>query len=353
MFEKTTLGNTGIKVIGKLEDEKIIDIVNQVSTRLMTAFPDNNLSYLDIYKTLLDTPMYYASIPEGLSKANYYYKDSSIYFAQDSDLSEIDEYVMHECVHKLQERRDKKGNITRLGISEVNELSVKATALNEGAIQYIVTRAFNMPQKNVSVYGIEFSSKTEYYPIITNLITQLAFLLRRNILIDSTINGNEDFKIEIIDNIGESEYKTIEKNTNAILQAKRDIVNLQKLNMTDEEIEKVEENIGLIRELYFDTQNTIFTSYFDNLLKRIEDEQDILFVRKKLDEYRALIGRTHNYYYFDNYCTNLERKLRYKSQDIKNRTPLMVIKDNIFIKVLRKIKQSIFSNKGFKQSKKT
>ena len=73
MAENNTLGNTGIEVIEPLQDEKVIDIVNQVSTRIMTAFPDSNLSYLDIFKTLLDTPMYYARIPKGLSKANYYY----------------------------------------------------------------------------------------------------------------------------------------------------------------------------------------------------------------------------------------------------------------------------------------
>ena len=259
MFEKTTLGNTGIEVIDKLEDEKIIDIVSQVSTRLMVAYPNSNLSYLDIYKTLLDTPMYYAKIPVGLSKANYYYKDSSIYFAEDSDFSEIDEFVLHECVHKLQERKDKKGNITRLGVCEVNELSVKATALNEGAVQYITVNAFNMPEKIVNIYGISIPSKTEYYPIITNLVSQLAFLLGEDILIDSTINGNEEFKIEIIDSLGESQYHTIEKNLNNILQAKNDILKLQKENMSEEEIEKVEENILVIRELFFDTQNKLLS----------------------------------------------------------------------------------------------
>ena len=107
MSEKNTLGNTGIRVIDKIEDKKIIDIVNQVSTRIMTAFPDNKLNYLDIYKTLLDTPMYYARIPKGLSKANYYYKDSSIYFSTDASFDEIDEFFFHECVHRLQERKDK------------------------------------------------------------------------------------------------------------------------------------------------------------------------------------------------------------------------------------------------------
>ena len=203
---KNSLGNTGIEVIEPLEEEKIIDIVNQVSTRIMTAFPDNKLSYLDIYRTLLDTPMYYARIPKGLSKANYYYKDSSIYFSDKANLSEVDEFIFHEFIHRLQERKDKKGKITRLGVCEVNELSVKATALNEAAIQFVTVKAFDMPKKQVNIYNITLPSRTEYYPIITNIISQLAFLLGENILIDSTIKGNEDFKIDIIDNIGENEY---------------------------------------------------------------------------------------------------------------------------------------------------
>ena len=168
---------------------------------MVAAFPDTELSRIDIYKVLLDTPMYYAKIPEGLSKANYYYKDSSIYFSEDVNLEKIDEYILHEFIHKLQEKRDKKGNIVRIGVCEVNELKVKGTALNEAAIQFITSKALNMSEKQVNVYGIEIPSKTEYYPIITNIVSQLAFLLGEDILIDSTISGKEDFKIEIIDSI--------------------------------------------------------------------------------------------------------------------------------------------------------
>ena len=227
MPKKKNLGNTGIEVIEPLEEEIIVDIVNQVSTRIMAAFTDNKLSYLDIYKTLLDTPMYYARIPKGLSKANYYYKNSSIYFSDRVDLSEVDEFIFHECIHRLQERKDKKGRITRIGVCEVNELSVKATALNEAAIQFVTVKAFNMPEKQLNIYNITLPSRTEYYPIITNIISQLAFLLGESALIDSTINGNEDFKLVIIDNIGENEYRFIEKSLNDILRIKSEISDIQ------------------------------------------------------------------------------------------------------------------------------
>ena len=344
MSENHSLGNTGIQVIKSLEDKDIIEIANQVSNKIMTAFPDSNLSYLDIYKTLLDTPMYYAEIPEGLSKANYYYKDSSIYFDIDMDLSEIDEFVFHECIHKLQEHKDKKGNLTRLGISEVNELSVKGTALNEGAIQYLTTRTFSSPKKYVTVYDITLPSRTEYYPILTNIVASLAYLLNENTLIDSTINGNEEFKIEIIDTLGENQYHYIERNLNDILKTKDSISELQKnYEMTEEVKGKILSNMEHIKNLYFDTQNIIYISYFDNMLKRVENDIELSILRKKLYSYKSLIGTNENNNDFENYCADFERRANLKVEEFRNRKDLTVVSNNPILKMIRKIKK-LFTN---------
>lgn len=50
--------------------------------------------------------MFYAKIPNEISKVNYYYKNSSLYFDEKMDLTIIDEYVLHEFIHKLQEIKD-------------------------------------------------------------------------------------------------------------------------------------------------------------------------------------------------------------------------------------------------------
>ena len=354
MSEKNTLGNTGIQVIDKLEDKKIIDIVNQVSTRIMTAFPDNKLNYLDIYKTLLDTPMYYARVPKGLSKANYYYKDSSIYFSTDASFDEIDEFIFHECVHRLQERKDKRGNITRLGVCEVNELSVKATALNEGAIQFITGKAFNIPRKNITIYDINLPERTEYYPIITNIVSQLAFLLGEDILIDSTINGNENFKIEIIDNIGENEYSIIEKNLNEILKLKNEIAEIQKtLQIIDKwegesnkKNKKIASKIQSIKNIYFETQNIIYTSFFDKLLQRAENNIEVNMIKNKLLDYKSMIGTDSINNDFNQYVIKFDNKANQRIEELKNKNALMIIKDNIFLKLVNKIKRLFTTSKN-------
>lgn len=351
MSGKKSLGNTGIEVIESLEEEKIIDIVNQVSTRIMTAFPDNKLSYLDIYRTLLDTPMYYARIPKGLSKANYYYKDSSIYFSDKANLSEVDEFIFHEFIHRLQERKDKKGKITRLGVCEVNELSVKATALNEAAIQFVTVKAFDMPKKQVNIYNITLPSRTEYYPIITNIISQLAFLLGENILIDSTIKGNEDFKIDIIDNIGENEYNFIEKNLNEILRIKKEIADIQNSMQIKDKWEgtdnlkylEIEKKSKYIKKIYFDIQNKIYTSYFDNLLKRTENDLEVNMILKKIQDYEEYIGVSEDNIAFSLFFSDFTKRAEKRIEELKNKTALVVFKDNFISRVIRKIKR-LFKN---------
>ena len=329
MFKEKSLKNIGIEAIKKVEDENIISIADKVSTRIKNTFSNSNINYLNIYKTLLETPMYYAKIPQGLSEANYFFKNSTIYFSEDIDLENLSEYVYHECIHKLQEYKNKKGNITRLGICEVNELTVKATALNEGAIQYITSKVIGSEPRIISVYGINLSTKTEYYPLLTNIISGLVYLLGEEILVDSTLNSNENFKIEIIDSIGESEYNTIEKNTNQILKLKNSI------NNNENEIDDVKEEI---KQLYFETQNLIFSSYFNNILKRVENDDEIEMAKKKLFLYENILGNAENYNYYTTYCEYFVENASKKLQDLKNKTALIVIKDNIIFRMFRKIK---------------
>ena len=343
MFDRKSLSDIGIKVTKKLDDRDVIEIVNKVSNKLVLAFPDSGLSFLNIYKTLLDTPMYYAKIDKGLSEANYDYKNSSIYFSEDADLSEINEFVFHEFIHRLQEHKDKKGKITRLGVCEIKELSVQGAALNEGAIQYITAKAFDMPKKNISVYDLDLPSKTEYYPIITNIVAQLAFLLDENALIDSTINGNEEFKISIIDNIGESEYHLIDKNLNEILKNKNRIMELKKNDNENLNTVQIQKNMDYIKELYFETQKTIYTSYFNGMIKRCENEEEVSNLRKKLYNYRSLVGTNSKYIDFNVFCIEFEKRAKEKIEIIKSRTALMVINNNKIFKIFRKLKR-LFTN---------
>ncbi len=63
--------------------------------------------------------MYIAKMPHTMAQAKYYYKNSSIYFSDSIDFSNIDSYATHECIHYLQELTcDTKNNLIHLGLCD-------------------------------------------------------------------------------------------------------------------------------------------------------------------------------------------------------------------------------------------
>ncbi len=345
MIINKKLENMGINVKGRVEDSTVEAIAKDITKKIKLQFPDDDLNYLDIYEKIVRTPMYYAIITDGLSKANYYYKNSSLYFDESKEISDIEEFIFHECIHIIQEYKDKKGKLVRIGLCEVNEITIKAMALNEGAVQYVVTNALHLQDKELTVYGIVINGKSNYYPLITNIINQLAFLLGERILVDSTLNSNENFKIEIIDNIGEGAYNLIEKNTNEILKIKNDILEMQK-NVNLEEIEyqeKLKEYTLEIQKLYLDTQNAIYMGYFNNIFKRAENVDDVNEIKTTLNKYSNLIGRTNDYNEFDIFYKSYIDKANSKIDDFMNRKSLVVFGDNFIVRLFRKIKK-LFTN---------
>lgn len=330
MFENRELKKLGIEVIEKVKDIDIVDIANQVSSKLIITFPKSNLDFMNIYTILLSTNMYYANIKENMSKANFYYKNSNIYFSKEIDIENIDEYLFHECIHKIQEHKNKKNKLTRMGMCEINELSIKAMALNEAAIQYITTKCLENNEKIINIYDISFVTKSNYYPILTSLISQIALLIGDNILVDSTINSNEDFKIEMIDEFGEKNYVLIERNFEEILNSKNEILN------NGENVEILSQKI---KQLYLKTMNVIYTSYFDNLLCRINTEIEAEFAIQKLIYYNEFIKENSGYEDFLIYFDKMKLKFENKKNEIKNSMALVVIKQNKILNIFKRLKK--------------
>ena len=102
MSIKNELKKEGIGVITKLDPLISNDICKNVSRRFVESFPDYDFTQEKIYKKLSEITMYRAKMIDGMAEANYYYKDSSIYFNESIEYSEIEEFAIHECIHHLQ-----------------------------------------------------------------------------------------------------------------------------------------------------------------------------------------------------------------------------------------------------------
>ncbi len=327
----------GIEKLGDVDDATKRNLANMVSISLTENFRDSGLNKELIEEKLINTNMYIANTPQGMSKANYIYMNSSIYFDKSLDLNKLNDVILHECIHKIQEYKDKKNKLIQLGICDFKDTKIVGLAFNEAAIQYIVSKILHNERKIIRVYGIDIPTiSRNYYAMVTNLIEQIVYLIGDETLVNSTINCNDEFIYECIDNFGEKNFIKIRNNFDRILSLKDCINNLFEEH---KEREQIEDSIRQLEELYFSTQELILTSNSEVALKIIDNLQDLEEYKEELLHYSNLIGKNEKYDFFEKFYEAQYDILLEKEKSIKEKTSLMVISDNPIIKAFRIIKK--------------
>ena len=320
-----------IEPIENINAREKCEIANKAAILLLDSFPEFNLDYLNIVDLLMHTDMYLSKVPENLSPVNYSYTDETFYISDEIEINIENEFFLHEIIHRIQEYRTKKNKLLSLGICNVLETKIEGLAINEAAIQYLVCKILKKEQKIVRIYDMNIPTiSNSYYPILTNLIEQMVFLLGDSFLIDSALNSKEDFKYNTINNLGEANYFTIQNNFDKILEAKDNILKNKAYI----------ENVSTIQNLYVETQKIIFTSYFERIFKRIETIKELNEYNKKLFNYRYLIGSNDAEYYYVKYYRNKKEEIKQKEYELEHMS-LMVVKDSAVLKAYRKIKDYI------------
>lgn len=346
MNVENDLKKDGITVIKPLDTLSITLIAKFVSEKFMSFFPFSRFHYHDLFVKISRLNMYIADMPEGMSEANYFYKNSSIYFKNGLSMDEMKELTIHEFIHHFQEIKDLKGNLYRLGLCDFTGIKVHGMALNEAAVQLISSKILKKEPDSVKYYGIEFNTTTpSYYPLLCNLIAQMAYIVGDVVLYDSTLYSNDRFKNAFINATSEATFHQIEKNFDKILEAEEKIIrvtsHLQNDELNEKEIAKASTKIGtckqIIQDTFIETQNMIFTSYFDKSLNNLYSVQDIEDFRKKLYCYKDLLGTTDNYTYFNDYYIHLMTKLDEVYEQITGKTALVVYKRSLWQILLSKL----------------
>lgn len=321
-----------IEPIAEIDIREKCEFANRAAMVIVDKFYD--LDYLKIVDIIQHTQMYTAKIPNNLSPVNYSYLDGILYISEKLELDINNEFVLHEVIHRLQEYRNKKNKLLQLGLCDILETSIKGLALNEAAVQYIVKKVLNGENEIVEVYGMKIPTiSKKYYPILTNLIEQMIFAVGENILVDSTLNSNNEFKYSAIDSMGESTYYEIQNNFDKIMDVKNQI--LKNENQTN-----IKENIDLIKRIYIETQHKILTSYFNKELKAVKDIDQLKVFGDKLLKYRNLIGSDEGQALYDEYYKEMLNKIQEKEFSFQNRA-LIVVKENKIINVFKRIKNYI------------
>ena len=327
MSIESDLRKDGIRVVNILDTVSVNKIAHNIATKLCETFPELSFSENDLFAKLSKLKMYRASMPDGMAEANYFYKNTSIYFNDKITNDDLEEFAIHECIHYIQEIKDKRNNLVRMGLCNFDNFRIVGMGLNEAAVQYMTSKVIGIEKDYVKYFGISFRTLSpSYYPLECNLIEQMAYITGEEVLFDSTMTSNDKFKNKFIELTSEKAYNNIEYYIDRILEFEETIIKLtNKFYSYDERNKKVEklvkkiDNIKLnINEYFIKAQDIIIKEYFDKAFKNINDLEELDNYRKSLEYYKELIGRTDDYTFYDNYYTEKMTALEHKSNILEN-----------------------------------
>lgn len=358
MSIETDLRKDGIEVIEKLDTLKINSIARNISIKISSTFPEYNLNQNDLFIKLSRLDMYKANMPEGMAEANYFYKNSSIYFNSHIPDSDLEEFAVHECIHYLQEVKDKKNSLIRMGLCDYTEFKIYGLGLNEAAVQLISSKINGIPKEYVKYFGISFETiSPSYYPLECCLVNQLAYITGEDILFDSTLNSNDNFKNKFAELTSPKTFMAIQSAIDDILNAEEEIIKLNnKIAQIDDRNKKVDGMLQKIDELkneisliFMRTQNLIISSYFDKAFLSISNLEEIETYRRKLYSFKDYLGIMEGYTFFNNYYVHKMEELEAKYNLLENgevETALKVIskKESKLISLFKTIKNLIFGS---------
>lgn len=346
------LQKDGIEIVGRLDTLSVNSISKSVADKICKAFPRAHFVYSQLFIEFSRTPMYIAKMPEGFAEATYFYKNSSIYFKEGVPLKELEKFAVHELIHHIQEVKDDKGNLYRLGLCEYGEFKTYGTALNEGAVQLATSKTLAQEENIVKYYDISFPTiSPNCYPLLCNLVNQLAYIIGEDILYDSTLFSLDQFKIKAIKCMEKKNFIKVQNNLDKILNVEEKIILLNNQlideSCNDSKASKISAKIAQLKlelkTIFINTQNLIFTSYFDNEFNNIIFIQDIDVYRSKLYNYKNYIGIIDNYNTFNDYYLDKMMALEARYESITNNVALAVIKENKFTKFFKNLR-NIFSS---------
>ena len=327
MSIKSDLKKDGIEVIKKLDTLKINSIAKNIASKLCQTFPSYGLNENELFIKLSRLDMYKAKMPEGMAEANYYYKNTSIYFNEHIPDEDIEEFAIHECIHYLQEIKDKRNYLLKMGLCDYTEFKIYGLGLNEAAVQLMSSKIIGIPKDSVKYFGINFETTSpSYYPLECCLVNQLAYITGEDILFKSTLNSDDHFKIKFSELTSTKTFMAIQNAIDDILFAEEDIIKLNnKIALVDDRNKKVDSMVKKIDSLkekikltFLRTQNLIISSYFDKAFTNITNLEELENYRKKLYNIKSYLGYAEGYTFFNNYYVEKMAQLEHKYNVLEN-----------------------------------
>ncbi len=324
---KSVLKKDGIEVINQIDTLIVNSIAKSISRRIVETFPDFGLNESELFSKLAKLNMYKAKMMDGMAEAKYYYKNTSVYFNEHIEIEDIEEFAIHECIHYLQEIKDDKNNLLKMGLCDYIGSKPIGLGLNEAAVQYMASRIIGIDADFEKYYDISlYTPSPSYYPLECALLNEIVYFTGDDILFKSTLFSNDDFKNKVIEMTSPDTYNKIQYSFDKIIELEEHILKLNaKISLLDDGdskidklINKLNKNKQKIASSFINTQNLIIQSFFDYEFNNITNLEELEILRRKLYKYSDIIGSVQDYKFFDNYYVEMMNKLEHKCNILEN-----------------------------------
>ena len=313
----------GIVVTEKIDTNLIFTITNNIAKRISETFSSYNLDETIIFSKLCSLGFYKTKMPPGMQEAFYCYKNSSIYFNNKISNEDLEEFAIHECLHHLQEIKDKNGKIVKMGLSNYNAFKTIGTSINEAAVQYLSTKIIGIKPDFEKYYDINiFTPSPSYYPMECALLNELIFFLGEDLLFKSTYYSDDEFKNAIIQKTSKAFYEKIVKLFDDILNYEEKLIILENKLKNSSSAKNLQKCIikcrKKIKDTFLHTQNLIIINFFEKDLNNIKDLEQLENYRRSLNKFEKIVAKTSNYVFFNNFYIETMNKLEHMSNIFEN-----------------------------------
>lgn len=326
------LEKIGIIPTRQLNIEERNYISKNIADKLATNVNELANSYNELYMRIFNCNMYYAKIDKKFKGVFYYYKNNTVYIDEEKDISEIDSYMIHENIHYLQNFNKIEKLDDRAGVCQFREFKIFGLGINEAIVQYITAKALGYKNHRINNEEISICTNSEnHYKYMTSLIGQMMYLMGDKEAINSCIGSNDIFEEKL--------YNTFEENTERIVGNFDDI--LEENNREDRNEEK-------IIKLYMQTQELIYTTYFEKMYKTLNTTAEVDEQVDKMENYEQIIGKLlgtsveeDNFIQFKKEMNSKYIKKYMEINKNKNKNSLMVVYKNVVAGLINKIAEFI------------
>ena len=356
------LKKEGLDNIKKIDTMQINKIASYISEKLCNAFPDLNLVQSQLFIQISRLDMYTAKFTDN-SSAKYVYGNNSIYFNESLNLDNIDIPALHECIHYLQEYKDEKGKLVKLGLYDLN--NKMGLALNEAAVQLIACRtAETSTFENVTYYGMYFTSESpEYYPLECALVSQMTFFTGDDALYFSTLYGNSMFERNFASVASAEVFYDIQDGLDKLLEIETELSYLSlKYQNSSSSLQKstilqrkISSKKKVITNLCIKLQNKIIDNCFKKKFIKLDTFDDIREFESELAQFKKYLIQPSGYTYYTEFCQKMQNDIDFKKEQIiKYGKPIDIPKDYgaylpvvVTAKKLNKLQEVIQTMKEF------